>query len=108
LPDATILVLTTVPDRDVAVTLARTLLSGRLAACVSIGGPQQSMYHWQGAIETADERMLTVKTTGALYSRVEAAIRAAHPYELPEIIAVPVIHGSPAFLAWIAAETRSG
>jgi periplasmic divalent cation tolerance protein len=101
----TILVLTHLPDRDAAMALARTLVTGRLAACVNVGAPVESMYHWRGQIETAREVPLTIKTRAALYARVEAAIRAGHPYELPEIIAVPVTDGSPPYLDWLAAET---
>jgi periplasmic divalent cation tolerance protein len=104
LPDAAIFVLTHLPDRERAERLARTLVTGRLAACVSVGTSVVSMYHWQGQFETAQEVPL-VKTRQALYGRVEAAILAAHPYELPEIVAVPVIDGFSPYLDWIAAET---
>lgn len=99
--------LTTLPDREAARELARSLLDGRLAACVSVGAPVESMYHWQGATETASEIPLTIKTRGALFDEVVAAIRSRHPYELPEIIAVPISDALPAYLAWIDAETRS-
>lgn len=99
------LVLTTLPDADAARTLARVLVEGRLAACVSIGAPVESMYHWQGAIETVQEVPVTVKTRGERFAEVAAAIRSHHPYELPEILAVPVNDGLPAYLAWIDAET---
>jgi periplasmic divalent cation tolerance protein len=100
-----ILVLTHLPDHAAAMELARTLVTGRLAACVNVGAPVQSMYHWQGQIETADEIPVTIKTRAALYPRVEAAIRQSHPYELPEIVAVPLIDGSRPYLDWLAAET---
>ena len=103
--NASILVLTHLPDRAAAVALARALVTSRLAACVNVGAPVESMYHWQGQIETAVEIPVAVKTRAALYSRVEAAIRAAHPYELPEIVAVPLTHGYPPYLDWIAGET---
>ena len=102
---AGILVLTHLPDRDAAMGLARTLVTGRLAACVNIGAPVESMYHWRGQIETAQEIPVTIKTRAALYPRVEAAIRASHPYELPEIVAVPITDGLPPYLEWLAAET---
>ncbi len=101
-----ILVLTTLPDAESARTLARALVEGRLAACVTIGAPVESMYHWQGAIETAQEVPVTVKTRGELFDEVAAVIRSRHPYELPEILAVPINDGWPAYLAWIDAETR--
>jgi periplasmic divalent cation tolerance protein len=107
LPDAAILVLTTLPDHAAAQSLARALLTGRLAACVNIGAPIESMYHWQGEIETAREVPVTIKTRAPLYAQVEAAIVAAHPYELPEIIAIPITHGLPAYLDWIDTETAA-
>ena len=100
-----ILVVTTLPDRESARGIAQSLVDARLAACVSIGAPVTSMYHWQGATETADEVPLTVKTRGELFARVAAEIRSRHPYELPEILAVPIIDALPEYLAWIDAET---
>ena len=100
-----ILVLTHLPDRDAAVGLARALIAGRLAACVNIGTSVESMYHWRGQIETAREVPVVIKTRAVLFSRIETAIRAAHPYELPEIVAVPLCDGSRNYLDWIAAET---
>jgi len=102
-----VLVLTTLPDRDAAGTLARSLVADRLAACVSIGAPVESIYHWRGAIETSTEVSLTVKTRADLFDAVAAAIRARHPYELPEILAVPITDGADDYLAWIDAETRA-
>lgn len=100
-----ILVLTHYPDRDAALGLARALVTERLAACVNVGAPVESMYHWQGKIETAQEVPVTIKTRAALYPQVEAAIRASHPFELPEIVAVPLIDGLRPYLDWLAAET---
>jgi len=102
-----VLVLTTLPDRDAAGTLARSLVADRLAACVSIGAPVESIYHWRGAIETSTEVPLTVKTRADLFDAIAAAIRARHPYELPEILAVPITDGADDYLAWIDAETRA-
>jgi periplasmic divalent cation tolerance protein len=103
--DQLILVLTQLPDRAAAETLARALVESRLAACVSIGGPVDSLYHWHGEIETAQEIPVVIKTRAARYAAVEAAIRARHPYELPEILAVPVSRGFPPFLSWVVAES---
>ena len=105
--EAAIVVLTNLPDRESAGKLARDLIEGRLAACVNVGATVESIYHWRGEIETATEVPLAIKTRAVLFSKVEAAIRRFHPYELPEIVAVPITHGSPAYLDWIAAETRS-
>jgi periplasmic divalent cation tolerance protein len=101
----TLLVLTNLPDADSAQALATTLVSERLAACVNVLAPCRSVYRWQGAIESAQEVPLLIKTTAARYADLEAAIRAAHPYELPEIIAVPIAHGLPGYLDWVTAET---
>jgi periplasmic divalent cation tolerance protein len=102
-----ILVLTHLPDHAAAMALARALVSERLAACVNVGAPVQSMYHWRGQIETADEIPVTIKTRAALYPRVEAAIRANHPYELPDIVAVPLLDGLRPYLDWLDAETAA-
>lgn len=103
----TLLILTNLPDADSAQALATTLVNERMAACVNVLAPCRSVYRWQGAIESALEVPLLIKTTAARYADLEAAIRAAHPYELPEIIAVPIAHGLPAYLDWVVAETRT-
>jgi periplasmic divalent cation tolerance protein len=100
-----ILILTQLPDRASAHSLARALVEARLAACVSIGAPVESLYHWRGQIETAQEVPLVVKTRTERYRDVETAIRARHPYELPEILAVPVVDGLASYIDWIANET---
>ena len=102
----TLLILTNLPDEASAQTLAATLVTERLAACVNILAPCRSIYRWQGAIESAQEIPLLIKTTMARYAALEAAIRARHPHELPEIIAVPIALGLPGYLSWVAAETR--
>ena len=107
MPDAAILVLTSLPDHEGALALARSLVKGRLAACVNVGAPVESMYHWRGEIETAREVPVVIKTRRALYNEVEAAIVAVHPYELPEVIAVPLIHGLAGYLDWIGTETNA-
>lgn len=95
------------PERTDAEALARELLVARLAACIHIGPAVQSLYHWKGEIETASEVPMTIKTRAELYPRVEAAIRARHPYELPEIVAVPITDGLPAYVDWIIAEAAA-
>jgi periplasmic divalent cation tolerance protein len=107
LRDAAILVLTNTPDHAVAAALARALLDDRLAACVNIGAPVESIYHWRGRIETGQEVPVAIKTRSALYSYVEGAIRKIHPYDTPEIIAIPIVDGDAQYLDWIAAETAS-
>jgi periplasmic divalent cation tolerance protein len=103
-----LLVLTTLPTRELAEALARDLLASRLAACIHIGTTVHSLYHWHGEIETADEVPVTIKAPAAAYPQLEAAIRARHPYELPEIVAVPITHGLPAYLDWIRSATAAG
>ncbi|HWD17628.1 MAG TPA: divalent-cation tolerance protein CutA [Casimicrobiaceae bacterium] len=104
--DVAILVVTNVPDRSVAEAMARALLEQRLAACVNIGGGVDSLYHWQGRIETGEELPVLVKTRTALYPYVEDAIRKIHPYDTPEVIAIPVVAIDARYLAWLEAETR--
>lgn len=103
----TLLVITSLPDEASAQALATTLVAERLAACVNVLAPCRSTYHWQGGIESAAEVPLLIKTTAERYKALEAAIRARHPYELPEIIAVPIAHGLPEYLAWLVTETRA-
>jgi periplasmic divalent cation tolerance protein len=105
LAGAAIIVLTQMPDRASALALARSLVETHLAACVGIGGPVESLYHWRGKTETAQEIPVVVKTSPARYAEVEAAIRTQHPYELPEIVAVDVCAGLAPYLQWIADET---
>src|ERR1043166_7029805 len=90
LTDAAIVVLTNLPDLESARILARKLVEGRLAACVNIGASVESIYHWHGQIETGNEVPIAIKTRQLLFSEVEAAIREIHPYELPEVVALPI------------------
>lgn len=103
--EGALIVLTSLPSREIATGLAQALVERRLAACVNMLAECTSVYRWQGAIETAQEVPLLIKTRAALYAAVEAAIREFHPYELPEIVAVTVQRGLPRYLEWIAAET---
>ena len=107
MPDPAIIVVTQVPDRAVATDLARVLLEQRLAACVNIGAPVESIYHWRGRIETGEEIPVVIKTRHVLYSDVEAAVRKIHPYDTPEIIAIPVVDADARYLAWITDETTA-
>ena len=101
----TLLVLTNLPDAASAQTLATLLVEQRLAACVNILAPCSSVYRWQDKIETASEIPLFIKTTAERYAALAAAIRAHHPYELPEIVAVSIERGLPEYLAWVAQAT---
>lgn len=102
-----LLVITTLPDAGTARALATQLVEQRLAACASIQSPCHSIYRWEGKIERTEEVTLLVKTRAARYPALEAAIRAGHPYELPEIVAVRIEAGLPAYLAWVAEETAA-
>ena len=104
---STLLVLTNLPDRAAAERLADALIEKRVAACVNILAPCRSVYRWKGAVQHEEEHPVLIKTTAERYPALEAAIRAAHPYELPEIIAVPIERGLPAYLAWVDAETKA-
>ena len=101
----TLLVITNCPDEEIANAIALAVVEAKLAACVNILPRVQSVYRWQGTVESAAEIPLFIKTTRANYPALEAKIRQLHPYELPEIIALPVTHGLPAYLNWVAAET---
>lgn len=100
-----LIVITNAPDRDVALKIANALVERKLAACVNILAECTSVYRWRGKLETATEVPLLIKTRAAIYSEVEAAIRDLHPYELPEIVAVPVERGLPDYLEWVSAAT---
>jgi periplasmic divalent cation tolerance protein len=102
-----LLVLTNLPDRAAAEKLAETLIQKRVAACVNILAPCRSVYRWRGAVQRDEEHPMLIKTSREAYAALEAAIRAQHPYELPEIVAVPIERGLAAYLDWVATETAS-
>ncbi len=92
---------TTTGNKKDAETIARRLVESRLAACVQITGPIKSTYLWKDVIETEEEWLCLIKTVDALYEKIENTILDVHPYEVPEIIAVPVVKGSSDYLSWI-------
>lgn len=94
-------VLTTIGSKADAQAIADALVAQRLAACVQVVGPITSTYRWQGQVETAEEWLCIAKSRSDLYAAVERAIRAVHPYEEPEILAVPVTAGSASYLRWL-------
>jgi len=98
-----LLVLTTLPDAATADSIASRLIDDGCAACVAVGAPVRSLYHWQGKTETATEIPLSIKTTAEAYPAVERIVHSMHPYDLPEIIAVPITAGLAPYLDWIAA-----
>lgn len=101
-----LVVLTNLPDRASAEKLADALIEQRVAACVNILAPCRSVYRWKEAVQHDEEHPMLIKTTSARYPALEAAIRAGHPYALPEIIALPAGRGLPAYLEWVDSETR--
>ena len=103
----TLLVLTNLPDRAAAERLADLVVGKNLAACVNILAPCRSVYRWKGAVQHDEEHPMLIKTTAERYGALEQALRSGHPYELPEIIAVPIERGLPAYLDWVAAETKT-
>ena len=100
-----LLVMTNLPDAATAGKLARQLIEARAAACVNQLAPCTSTYRWKDDIETVSEVPLLIKTTQTAYPRLEKLIREAHPYELPEIIAVSVTAGLPSYLDWVDQES---
>lgn len=101
-----ILIITNFPDKKTALAFAEKLVEEHLAACVNVLAECSSVYSWQGKIESATEVPVFIKTQPQHYDQVEQMIKAMHPYELPEVIIVPVSGGLPAYLQWIADETR--
>lgn len=101
-----LLVWTNLPDGESAQALARALVEQRLAACVNVLPGVRSVYRWQGVVEQATEVTLLIKTMPARYAALESAIKSAHPYEVPEIMATPVVAGLPVYLDWVAQETQ--
>lgn len=100
-----IVVFTTCGSEDEARSLASTLIEKHLAACVNITAPVTSVYRWKGVVEEAKEWLLIIKTRREKFEDVRVLLEAAHSYELPEVLALPVVEGSPTYLAWLDAET---
>jgi periplasmic divalent cation tolerance protein len=103
----TILVLTTLPDAEQARTLIRDLVEQRLVACGTIVNQVTSVYRWEGKIEEALEAQVILKTRGDRWEELRSVVAAAHPYDVPELLAVPIASGLPAYLDWIGSETGS-
>ncbi len=96
-----LVVLCTCPDRETAESIARTLVRERLATCVNRIAGVTSIFRWKGEVQQDVEELLVIKTIGATYAGLESRIRDLHPYELPEVIAVPICHGSRDYLRWL-------
>ena len=102
-----LLIMSNVPDAGLAKQIANALIEARAAACVNILANCESVYRWQGTVETATEIPLLIKTSASAYPRVERILREYHPYAVPEVIAIPITHGLPAYLAWVTTETEA-
>ncbi|MDI6722731.1 MAG: divalent-cation tolerance protein CutA [Candidatus Aenigmarchaeota archaeon] len=98
---------TTTETKEQAQKIAKYLVAQKLVACVQISGPIESTYRWKGKVETAQEWLCLIKTRASLFGKVEAVIKKLHPYETPEIIAVPIIKGSKEYLNWLDKETEN-
>ncbi len=98
---------TTTAKRDDAQAIAAALVDRRLAACVQVVGPITSTYRWKGAIETAEEWMCIIKTGRDKFPEIQALLKESHPYDVPELIATPIVAGSDAYLAWIAEQLEN-
>jgi len=105
--ESVLLVITNLPDRESARQLAEGIVSQRRAACANVLGECASVYWWGGAVESAVETPVLIKTRAAVYAELEAYIRSHHPYEVPEVIAVPISAGYRGYLDWVLQETRS-
>ncbi|MCX7995818.1 MAG: divalent-cation tolerance protein CutA [candidate division WOR-3 bacterium] len=101
-------IFTTVEKKEDAEKIARSVVEKRLGGCVQILGPIKSTYWWKGKIETAEEYLCIVKSKKDLYDKLEKAIKEIHPYETPEIIALPIIAGYEGYLRWLNGELKSG
>ena len=101
-----IVILSTCSSREEAERLGRLLLDRRLAACVSVVPEMRSYYRWQGKIESADECLLVIKSSRSLFAEARAALEAAHSYEVPEVLALPVVDGAPGYLSWLESNLR--
>lgn len=102
-----LMVITNLPDRASAEHVGEAMVTEGVAACVNVLAECTSIYRWHGKLEHTNEVPLLIKTTRAAYPRLEAALRKLHPYELPEIIALPVSAGLPEYLNWVAQETKA-
>ena len=100
-----VLVLTTLPADADAAAFAEALVDARLAACVNLLPPMESVYRWQGAIEQDTERQAIVKTTLPRVDALWQRVRELHPYEVPEFVVIPIVDGNQAYLQWIADST---
>lgn len=100
-------VVTSIGSRAEADELARDVVARRLAACAQVSGPIESTYWWRGELETATEWLVTFKTTAERYPALESHVLRHHPYEVPELVCLPIVAGNPGYLRWLAEQTRA-
>lgn len=105
--DNAIVVLTTAPDEQTANRLAKLIIEKSMAACVNISASMTSVYSWKGEFQQGKEHQLTIKTTQSRYAELQQLIVDQHPYELPEILALPIVAGLPAYLDWVNECTKN-
>lgn len=103
-----IIVMVTCPSSPEAEKIANSLLEERLVACVNIAGRIRSLYHWQGAVARESESLLLMKTRTECFDELSRRVKELHPYEVPEIIAMPIMVGNPDYLDWIRESTTAG
>jgi periplasmic divalent cation tolerance protein len=103
----TTVVLVNAASEEQAGLIANALVSGRLAACVNIVSPIRSIYRWKGAIQNETEQMMVIKTRANLVSKIEARVKELHSYEVPEIIAIPIVAGEKSYLDWLLDSTTA-
>ena len=101
-----IVILSTCAGEEEAERLSRLLLDDRLAACVNVIRPMRSYYHWKGAIETAEECLLIIKSSRELFDSVRQVLEQAHSYEIPEVLAIPVVDGAKNYINWLEANLK--
>lgn len=102
-----LVVITVAGSKEEAMMISKTVVEKRLAGCVQVSGPVESLYWWRGKLEKAEEWMCFMKSRGDLFSELEAEIHKVHSYEIPEIISFPIIHGSDKYFDWLEKELKS-
>ncbi len=105
-PETAVRVETTVDSREGAERVARSVVEHRLAACAQVSGPITSFYRWEGQVQADEEWMVVIKTAADRLEDLTSHIRGVHPYDVPEVVAVPVTGGNPAYLEWVRDESR--
>ncbi|MGH8370773.1 MAG: divalent-cation tolerance protein CutA [Gammaproteobacteria bacterium] len=106
MPGNHIVIFCTVPDPGSGGRIGQTLVEERLAACVNMVPNLTSIYRWQGAVQQASECLLLIKTTATRFEALAERLKALHPYDVPEIVALPITHGLPSYLNWITENTK--